>query len=64
MIELVLLVCLLSDPTQCHQEKPAFEAPNESMHACLFQGQIVAAQWAAAHPKYVVRRWTCGLSST
>jgi len=64
MIELVLLVCLTTDPTKCHQERPAFEAPHGSVYSCMLQGQIIAAQWATEHPKYTIRRWTCGLSAT
>ena len=61
MIELVLLVCLASNPTECHKEWPPFESSQATMHACMFEGQRQAVQWAEAHPKYRVRKWSCGL---
>ncbi|QQP90830.1 hypothetical protein JL101_020030 [Skermanella rosea] len=64
MIELVLLVCLASDPTKCHKEWPPFESSQMSMHACMFEGQRLAVQWAEAHPKYRVRKWSCGLTGS
>jgi hypothetical protein len=64
MIELVLLVCLASNPTDCHKEWPPFESTQASMHACMFEGQRQAVQWAEAHPKYRVRKWSCGLSGS
>ena len=64
MIELVLLVCLASDPTKCHKEWPPFESSQMSMHACMFEGQRLAVQWADAHPKYRVRKWSCGLTGS
>jgi hypothetical protein len=64
MIELVLLVCLASNPTECHKEWPLFESTQTSMHACMFEGQRQAVQWAEAHPKYRVRKWSCGLSGS
>ena len=64
MIQMVLLVCLLSDPTKCHEETPAFIASHASLHSCMFQGQIIAAQWEEQHPKYTVRRWVCGMQKT
>jgi hypothetical protein len=64
MVELVLLVCLASNPTECHKEWPPFESSHASMHACLFEGQRQAVQWAEAHPKYRVRKWSCGLSGS
>jgi hypothetical protein len=64
MIELVLLVCLASNPTECHKEWPPFESSQATMHACLFEGQRQAVQWAEAHPKYRVRKWSCGLSGS
>ena len=64
MVELVLLVCLASSPTECHKEWPPFESSQATMHACLFEGQRQAVQWAEAHPKYRVRKWSCGLAGS
>lgn len=56
MIQLVLTVCLAAAPASCKEERPAFEG---SLLDCTFQGQIVAAQWLAAHPAYTLSRWRC-----
>ena len=31
---------------------------------CLRQGQIGLAEWAARHPGYVIRRWSCEAAGT
>lgn len=56
MIQLVLTVCLAVAPASCKEERPAFEG---SLLDCTVQGQIVAAQWLAAHPAYTLSRWRC-----
>ena len=57
MIELVMVVCLASSPTQCREERPLTEIA--SVMACATQGQIVAAQWLSQHPAFTLSRWRC-----
>jgi hypothetical protein len=54
---LILIVCLASSPTECHEEHPPLEAPSAT--ACLMQGEAIGAQWIADHPKWTLTGWKC-----
>ncbi|WP_237153633.1 hypothetical protein [Oryzibacter oryziterrae] len=56
MLELVLLVCMQSSPTQCRDEKLSFDG---GPIACVQFGQVAAADWVANHPKWMIRQWKC-----
>lgn len=59
MIELVILACLLKDPQQCREfSVPFFEPTNVAQ--CAVRAALHSAQWAADHPDWTIRRWTCG----
>lgn len=59
MITLVLIVCLASSPTVCHEERPPVEL--DSAMGCLLLGQRIAADWVAEHPKWTLKGWRCQL---
>lgn len=59
MIELVFIVCMLSSPSDCHNERPAYQEPYENVLMCVREAQFVAAKWTGDHPQWGVRRWTC-----
>lgn len=58
MIELVLVVCLATAPDVCHEESPPTAVISEMQ--CAIQGQQMALDWLADHPKYELRGWRCG----
>lgn len=58
MVELVLVVCLLAAPDRCREERPVSE-PYTAME-CVLHGQVEAARWVAANPRYKLLRWRCG----
>lgn len=59
MIELVLVACLLKEPSRCEQQYlPTAETTNNVM-SCLVTGQFRAVQWQETHPGWIVRRWSC-----
>lgn len=60
MIELVLLACLLKEPSRCEQHYLP-TAQTMGMMECVMAGQLHVVQWHAQHPGWVVRRWTCGM---
>lgn len=64
MIELVLVVCLLSQPDECSVERPAFLAPFNNVASCTRNGYISAVQWEMSNPRYSVRRWRCSPPET
>jgi hypothetical protein len=57
MTALLLTACLSSAPTQCETHRLHFTG--NAVQCALF-GQQTLAEWAAAHPKWVVRRYRCG----
>lgn len=57
MITLVLIVCLASTPTVCHEERPPVDVA--SPMACMVQGEQIAAEWVDEHPKWTLVGWTC-----
>jgi hypothetical protein len=58
MVELVLFACLLAQPTRCETFHIPFTGEMFT-HACVWQSQIQIAQWAGAHPEWVVKRVSC-----
>jgi hypothetical protein len=41
----------------CSDERPVLEDMNPM--ACVVEGQQVAAEWVADHPKWMLARWRC-----
>ena len=60
MVELVILACLMKEPSHCEAFDVSFFAPTHVME-CLVRGQMFMARWAEEHPDWVVRRWRCDL---
>ena len=58
MMELVLTVCLLADPSKC-EERSIGLYPDMTAMACVMQGQPQIATWAETHPGLSIERWTC-----
>lgn len=61
MITLSLLLCLTSNPTDCHSEDIAFEG---SILQCAMFGQAAAASYMQDQPKWALRRYRCGMHQT
>ena len=58
MIELVLIVCLKSEPETC-DEKSFGHLPRVTPHACMVQSQPQIAEWSGSNPHLEVDRWFC-----
>lgn len=57
-VSLVMTVCLLSDPKQCHDEHYTFEN-HGSLNVCMREAVPYMAEWAGSHPTMKVKRWHC-----
>lgn len=57
MITLVLVVCLSATPDICREETPPVDVA--SPMSCMVQGQQIAAEWLAEHPKWQLSGWKC-----
>nr|WP_274628869.1 hypothetical protein [Mesorhizobium shangrilense] len=58
MIDLVLTVCLIANPAECHEEHLYFES-HGSLVQCTFLAPPQIARWALKHPKFQIARWKC-----
>lgn len=60
MVELIILACLLREPSHCEAFQVPF-MPGMTAVQCLYRSAIQAAQWTAEHPDWVIRKMSCGL---
>ncbi len=58
LIDLILTVCLISDPSRCHTEHLHFER-HGGLLQCTFLAPPQIAKWSGEHPKFRVARWRC-----
>ena len=58
MIDLILTVCMVSNPGQCHDERLTFESRG-SLNQCMMLSSPYVAKWVGDHPQYKVKRWRC-----
>jgi hypothetical protein len=58
MVDLILTVCLGSNPGSCREEHLHFES-NGSLMQCLFLAPAEIARWTGEHPRFKVVRWRC-----
>ena len=56
---LLLSVCLIAEPTKCHDERInlSFDSPNPFL--CLRNSQATLAAWQEEHPDLHVKSWRC-----
>lgn len=60
MIELVLTVCIITQPSTCRDQRMLIEA-NATPQQCMMNAQPTIAQWGSEHPEWFVQRWKCQL---
>ncbi len=58
LIDLVVLVCSLANPTACEEQHILFESQG-SLRTCMFQAVPYLAGWVGDHPGLRVVRWHC-----
>jgi len=59
MIELVLSVCLLADPTRCKEVSLVYSAEGLTPMQCVMMAPPEIAKWAEGHPNYFAKKWGC-----
>jgi len=57
MVHLVLTLCMMAWQSHCMDERPVFQ--DMSLTSCMVQGQQIAAEWLADHPKWMLANWRC-----
>jgi hypothetical protein len=58
LIELILTVCSLAQPTSCQDQHLQF-LDQGSLMQCMFQAPTYIAQWTGEHPGRQVVKWRC-----
>lgn len=59
MLELVLSVCQIADPSHCKDVRLNFAEENVTPMQCLMGGQVEIAKWINFHPDWQVAKWSC-----
>ncbi len=60
LMELILTVCALAQPTSCEETSLAFVDQGESLMQCAMSAPPTIAQWVGQHPTRFVAKWRCG----
>jgi hypothetical protein len=58
LVDLIVLVCSLANPTACREEHLLVETQG-SLEACVMQAQPYLAHWIGEHPSLRIVRWHC-----
>jgi hypothetical protein len=58
MVELVLMACLIREPSHCEAFRLPFAADMQTPQ-CVRQSLIQVAQWSGDHPGWMVKKVTC-----
>ncbi|WP_315927713.1 hypothetical protein [Mesorhizobium sp. SP-1A] len=58
IVDLILTVCLVTNPGTCRDEHLHFES-NGLLMNCMFLAPSEIAKWTQQHPKLRVKRWKC-----
>lgn len=62
VVDLVLTICLISNPASCRQERLHFENRG-GLNNCMILAPTEIAKWSGEHPKLKVVRWKCDYPS-
>nr|WP_026607380.1 hypothetical protein [Methylocapsa acidiphila] len=58
LVELILTVCSLANPSSCEERQLAF-LDQGSLMQCMLQAPPTIAQWSDNHPDRKVVKWRC-----
>ena len=59
LVELVVAVCLITEPGTCREEHFYF-TENTSLLGCMMQAQPFLADWTRQHGRWSIQKWHCG----
>jgi hypothetical protein len=59
MLELIVSVCLVDNPTRCKDVSLVYLAESVTPMQCMMQSQAEIAKWTEGHPNWVAKRWSC-----
>jgi hypothetical protein len=56
---ILLSICLLSQPSQCREDRISLSYEAANPIVCLRTAQSRLAAWQAAHPEWQINSWRC-----
>lgn len=56
---MLILGCLLGDPSSCEQDRIVMQQLDAPPMACLANSQSLLAEWKAGHPERFVKEFKC-----
>lgn len=59
MLELLVSVCLINEPSRCKDVSLTYSAEGMSQLQCVMGAQPEIAKWIEGHPNWVAKRWEC-----
>lgn len=59
MLELLVSVCLIDEPSRCKDVSLTFSVESMTPMQCMMGAQPEVAKWIDEHPKWVAKRWSC-----
>lgn len=60
MFELILSVCLITDPKACKDVYLTYRGNNPTPYECMRKGQPEMAKWVFINRGWRVKKWRCG----
>ncbi len=58
MLELVLTVCAVAQPSTCRDQRVLLDSDTTPWQ-CTMSAPPFIAKWGSEHPDWFVQRWTC-----
>ncbi len=59
MLELLVSVCLISDPARCKDVSLVYSDEGLTPMQCMMGAQPEIAKWVESHPQWALKKWTC-----
>lgn len=59
LLDLIVLVCSLTNPTACEEQHILFDAQGGTPRTCALHAPPYMAQWIGEHPGVRIMRWHC-----
>jgi hypothetical protein len=60
MIEVVAIVCFITEPEKCKDVHLTFAAQSVTPQQCMMYGQMELAKWSQGNPNWEIRKFSCG----
>jgi hypothetical protein len=58
LVELLIVACLVKEPARCEEFHVPF-VDEMNVVQCMWQSTIHAAEWAADHPEWQIKKIRC-----